>query len=189
MRWLIMSCLIRIYTVCCLFLIYNCHTADSKVCVHMQRRKSIFQKLRVKRVWKKSHLQSVCLLKQAQNFNWQLTDSVAAVEYIKSKHALIKLQGFAGRSGLLIMESTCLASTCFLFMAWCWHDKKYFYFSCHIRNSSYGEGKLSKLFCFPSEKWSTLKGKNLLLLGPNSFLLEKTPFQKGIDVQKANRKS
>ena len=29
-----------------------------------------------------------------------------------------------------------------------------------------------KLFCFPSEKGSTLKGKNLLPLGANSFLLE-----------------
>ena len=31
----------------------------------------------------------------------------------------------------------------------------------------------------PFCKGSTLKGKNLLPLGANSFLLEKTPFQKG----------
>ena len=31
----------------------------------------------------------------------------------------------------------------------------------------------------PFEKESTLKGKNLLLLGANSLLLEQTPFQKG----------
>ena len=31
----------------------------------------------------------------------------------------------------------------------------------------------------PYEKGSTLKGKNLLPLGANSFLLEQTPFQKG----------
>ena len=35
-------------------------------------------------------------------------------------------------------------------------------------------------FCIPSarEKRSTLKGKNLLPIGANSFLLEKTTFQK-----------
>ena len=32
----------------------------------------------------------------------------------------------------------------------------------------------------PSEKGSTLKGKNLLPRGANSFLLEKIPFQKGV---------
>ena len=31
----------------------------------------------------------------------------------------------------------------------------------------------------PSEKGSTLKGKNLFPRGANSFLLEQTPFQKG----------
>ena len=38
---------------------------------------------------------------------------------------------------------------------------------------------LSKLFCLFSEKGSTLKGKNLLPMGVNYFLLEWTPFQKG----------
>ena len=33
-----------------------------------------------------------------------------------------------------------------------------------------------------SENGSILKGKDLHPLGANSFLLEKTPFQKGIDV-------
>ena len=35
-----------------------------------------------------------------------------------------------------------------------------------------GEVIPSKLFCFPCEKGSTLKGKNLLPPGANSFLLE-----------------
>ena len=35
-----------------------------------------------------------------------------------------------------------------------------------------GEVALSKLFSLPSEKASTQKGKNLLPLGANSFLLE-----------------
>ena len=43
-----------------------------------------------------------------------------------------------------------------------------------------GEVTLSKLFCLPSEKGSAVKAKNLLSLGANSFLLEQTPFQKGI---------
>ena len=34
------------------------------------------------------------------------------------------------------------------------------------------EVTLSKLFCFPSEKGSALKGKNLLLMGANPFFLE-----------------
>ena len=38
---------------------------------------------------------------------------------------------------------------------------------------------LSKLFLSPSGKGSTLKGKNFLPVGANSFLLESTPFQKG----------
>ena len=36
-----------------------------------------------------------------------------------------------------------------------------------------------------SKKGSTLKGKNLLPLGVISLLLEKTPFQKGLDVQES----
>ena len=39
---------------------------------------------------------------------------------------------------------------------------------------------LSKRFCFPSVKWSSLKRKNLLPLGANSFLLEDTPFRRGL---------
>ena len=36
-----------------------------------------------------------------------------------------------------------------------------------------GEGNsVAKLFSFPSEKGSTLKGKNLLPVGANSFLIE-----------------
>ena len=52
----------------------------------------------------------------------------------------------------------------------------------------WGEVTLSKLFSFPYEKESTLKEKNLLPLGANSFLLEWTPFQKGLGMRKANRK-
>ena len=44
------------------------------------------------------------------------------------------------------------------------------------------KGNSVNSFCFPSEKRSTLKGRNLLPLGANFFLLEKTPFQKGIGV-------
>ena len=40
-----------------------------------------------------------------------------------------------------------------------------------------GEATLPKLFYVTSEKEPTLKGKNLLPRGENSFLLEKTPFQ------------
>ena len=43
-----------------------------------------------------------------------------------------------------------------------------------------------KMFLFPSGKGSTLKGENLILgFRANSFLLEQTPFQKGIGVQVA----
>ena len=45
-----------------------------------------------------------------------------------------------------------------------------------------GEVTLSKVFCLPSEKGSTLKGKNLLPVGANSFLLELIPFQKGFNL-------
>ena len=44
-----------------------------------------------------------------------------------------------------------------------------------------GELILSKRFV-RSEKGATLKEKNLLPLGANSFLLEQTPFQKELDV-------
>ena len=40
-----------------------------------------------------------------------------------------------------------------------------------------------KMFLLPQWKGSIVKGNNLLPLGANSFLLEKTPFQKGIGVQ------
>ena len=39
---------------------------------------------------------------------------------------------------------------------------------------------LSKLFCLLSEKGSSLKGKNLLPLRANSFLLEKTSFSERV---------
>ena len=38
-----------------------------------------------------------------------------------------------------------------------------------------------------SEQESTLKGRNLLPMGANSFLLEKTPFQKGSSVQESKQ--
>ena len=41
--------------------------------------------------------------------------------------------------------------------------------------------------CLASEKWSILKGKNLLPVGANSFLLEKTPFQKVLDMQESKQ--
>ena len=57
-----------------------------------------------------------------------------------------------------------------------------------------GEAAVSKFFRLPSEKGSSLKGKNLLPQGANSFLLEKTLFQKkkkkkDFVYSKANRKS
>ena len=45
-----------------------------------------------------------------------------------------------------------------------------------------------KQFCLLLKKGSTLKGKNLLPLGANSFLLEKTPFQKGPGLQESEQK-
>ena len=51
------------------------------------------------------------------------------------------------------------------------------------------EVSLSNLFCLPSEKEPTLNGKNLLPMGASSFFLELVPFQKGVDVQQANRKT
>ena len=39
---------------------------------------------------------------------------------------------------------------------------------------------MSKKYHLPSVMGSILKGKNLLPLGANSFLLEKTPFQKAL---------
>ena len=41
-------------------------------------------------------------------------------------------------------------------------------------------GKSVKIVYFPSENWSPLKGKNLLPLGANSFLLEKTLLSEGL---------
>ena len=40
-------------------------------------------------------------------------------------------------------------------------------------------GNSVKLILLPSEKESSLKGKNLLPVGANSFLLEKTPLAEG----------
>ena len=42
-------------------------------------------------------------------------------------------------------------------------------------------------FCLPSEKESSLKGKNLLPLGANSFLLQLTTFQKGPCAQESKQ--
>ena len=47
----------------------------------------------------------------------------------------------------------------------------------------------SQKFLSSSEKASTLKEKNLLPLGANSFLLEWIPFPKGIRVQERKEKS
>ena len=57
---------------------------------------------------------------------------------------------------------------------------------------SYGEWLLSeettfvKFVYLPSENGSTLKGKNLLPRGANSFLLEYTLFLKGLVCPRAN---
>ena len=44
----------------------------------------------------------------------------------------------------------------------------------------WGGGISVKLFYLPSEKGSAVKGKNLLPLGANSFLLEQTIFWKAL---------
>ena len=51
------------------------------------------------------------------------------------------------------------------------------------------ETTLSKGVCLPSEKSSSLKGKNLLPLGggANSFLLEKRSFQMGFGMQESEQ--
>ena len=50
------------------------------------------------------------------------------------------------------------------------------------------ETTLSKFFWLPSEKGSTLKGKSLLPMGANSFLLEQIHLQKGLVEQKSKQK-
>ena len=46
---------------------------------------------------------------------------------------------------------------------------------------------LSNLFFLPSKKRSTPKEKNLLPVGENSFLLDKTHFWKDLDIQKSKQ--
>ena len=46
---------------------------------------------------------------------------------------------------------------------------------------------MPKKFLLPTDKRSTLKGKNLLPLGANSFLLEWTLFQKGLGEQECKQ--
>ena len=46
-----------------------------------------------------------------------------------------------------------------------------------------------KWILLPSEKGPTLKGKNLLPIGANSFLLEEIPFRSELVCRNANRKS
>ena len=56
------------------------------------------------------------------------------------------------------------------------------------KNTLSRESILSKLFCLPTKMGSTVTGKNLLPLGENSFLFEKTPARMGLVCKKANRK-
>ena len=51
------------------------------------------------------------------------------------------------------------------------------------------EINLSKLFCLPSEKGSTLIGKNWLPKGANSFLQSRPLFRRDLMCRKANKKS
>ena len=51
------------------------------------------------------------------------------------------------------------------------------------------ETTLTKLILLPSEKRSSLKDKNLLPMGANSILLEKTSFQKRICVQESKQEA
>ena len=48
-----------------------------------------------------------------------------------------------------------------------------------------GDNSVIDFACF--EKGSTLKGKNLLPVGANSFLLEKIPLQKCLDLQESKQ--
>ena len=58
-----------------------------------------------------------------------------------------------------------------------------------MRKGYFFRGSNSSNIVFaPSEKGSTLKGKNLLPSANRSFNSRVTPFQKGISVRKANRK-
>ena len=54
---------------------------------------------------------------------------------------------------------------------------------------SQGRQLQSELLLHPSEKGSSLKGKNLPQMGADSFLLEKTHFSRDLACRKANRKS
>ena len=45
----------------------------------------------------------------------------------------------------------------------------------------------SELYRLPSEKGSTLKGKNFLPWGANSFLLEQTPSEEGLPLQESKQ--
>ena len=56
-----------------------------------------------------------------------------------------------------------------------------------VNGYTYTGGNSVKTFCLPSEKGSTQKGKNLLPLGANSFLLELTPIRNGVDVQESKQ--
>ena len=46
---------------------------------------------------------------------------------------------------------------------------------------------LSKFHCSPSKKESTLKGKTLLPVGANSFLLDQTPSHEGLGAQETKQ--
>ena len=54
---------------------------------------------------------------------------------------------------------------------------------------TFSGGKSVKLFLTPFGKGVYSKGKNLLPMGANSFLLEQIPFRRGLMCRKANRKS
>ena len=51
-----------------------------------------------------------------------------------------------------------------------------------MRSGTLPGGNLSNWVCSPSEKGSTLKGKNSFPLGTNYFPLEKSPFRQGLGV-------
>ena len=50
-----------------------------------------------------------------------------------------------------------------------------------------GEITISNVFCYPSEKAATLKGKNLLLWKQIHSFIEWIPFQKGIGLQESKQ--
>ena len=62
-----------------------------------------------------------------------------------------------------------------------------FYLTLKGNGYTFRDGNSVKILSPVSEKGSALKGKNLLPLGANSFLLDETLFQKGLGMQESKK--